>query len=204
MASSSSSPSSDNNKSLDNSRNSTASSISSSSSSSSNNTNDSNTNNTGGGGGNGVEAFLKDRGIASLLASSGSDESVARGQNIAIALVAFGVLGALGASVRPIYRDYFAKRVGRSSSSSSSSLSNPTSRSLGKLTKEEQSILEEKAQHLDKLIVRLHELQIRHRNRHPLWYGEVPSSSSSSSSTEQDHASTLSSSSISPSSTKLQ
>ena len=123
-----------------------------------------------------VETLFRDRGIASLIASSGSEESVSRGQNIAIAIVTIGILGALGASVRPIYRDYFAKRAKtlqqQSTNTTASTLSKSTASSTT-ISTEQQVLLEEKAQHLDKLINRLHELQIRHRTRHPMWYGEV-------------------------------
>jgi hypothetical protein len=105
-----------------------------------------------------LEAVLKDSTIEKLSAASGSAESLSFGRNVAIAGLAVGMLGALGALMRPLYRKSFAANAARDAAVQSARAA--SSRRAGTSDAE-----------LAAAVERLDALQARHRERHPHWYG---------------------------------
>lgn len=100
---------------------------------------------------------LADKGIDALTKAAGSEGSIASGRLIAGVIVAVGMFGAVGVAMRPIYRRAFAANA-------AAELATKGARAGGKMSETE----------LRAALERLDTLQAWHRERHPMWYGDLP------------------------------
>lgn len=179
-----------------------------------------------GAGAGGVQ--LKDRNIARLTAEAGSESAISRGKLLAGGIVVVGMLGALGAAMRPVWAARWAARqaarpgagtaagrsgvgatTARASSSSSSTSSSFSSATVagsfaeyalnapagsnsaargpgGVATRSAEearraiaaargeALPPDEQARLDALLSRLSVLEAAHRQRHPMWYGQLP------------------------------
>ena len=110
-------------------------------------------------------ASLGDRRVEALQSAAGTTEAVNRGKLIGGAIVVVGMLGAVGVAFRPIYTKAFAARA-------------VVQRTAAEARRATQGLSPADEVRLEKLTVRLHELQTAQRERHPLWFpsssGEAP------------------------------
>jgi hypothetical protein len=100
-------------------------------------------------------------GIGRLAGAAGSEEAINRGRYIALGIVVFGMVGAVGAALRPLYRHHFRSnaKVARSAEAAQRAISF-----------QQHGMSPVDAARLEQVKRRLSELQESFRARNPLLY----------------------------------
>jgi hypothetical protein len=132
---------------------------------------------------------VEDKRVSQLTAQAGSEAAISRGKYLAAGIVVVGMLGAVGAALRPVWAARHAARMASVSGTTGPHTAVPATRSAEVARRtlaaaRGESLPQEEQARLDALLARLRELQQRHRDRHPLWY-MLPASSSTVSSGAQ-------------------
>jgi hypothetical protein len=103
-------------------------------------------------------------GIVDLANAAGTAEAVSRGQTIAFAIVVVGMLGAVGAALRPLYRHHFVKSARGTPSRSADAARRAIAFERDGIVASTDTARLEQAQK------RLRELQASHMARNPYLY----------------------------------
>ena len=114
-----------------------------------------------------IAAALSDPRVTQLKSQAGTEGALTRSKWLAAGIVLVGMLGAMGVALRPIYVAEFARRAqARGPQRSADKARRALAHSAG------EALPAAEAEQLSMLLARLRDLQLAHRVRHPLWYGE--------------------------------